>query len=149
MFKEFKEFIEQGNAMDMAIAFILGAAFTAIVSSLVDDLIMPIISLFTRGIDFSQYFITFDGTAYADLAGAQEAGAAVFAYGNFANALIQFVLVAFVLFLIVRGLNKMRKVEEEEVVVKECPFCKSEIALEATRCPHCTSQLAVSEEVNG
>ncbi len=145
MFKEFKEFIDKGNAMDMAIAFILGAAFTAIVSSMVEDLIMPIISLLTGGIDFSQYFLTFDGTSYWNLAEAQEAGAAVFAYGNFLNALVQFVLIAFVLFLIVKSLNSMRKEEVEEVTTKECNFCKSEIPLEATRCPHCTSELAGEE----
>lgn len=142
MFKEFKEFIARGNAMDMAVAFILGAAFTAIVSSLVDDLIMPIISLATRGIDFSQLFITLDGSQYATLAAAEEAGAAVFAYGNFINAIIQFLIIAFVVFMIVRSLNVMKKEEEEaEPTTKECNFCLSEIPLEATRCPFCTSEL--------
>lgn len=142
MFKEFKDFIERGNAMDMAVAFIMGAAFTAIVSSLVDDLIMPIISLVTRGIDFSQLFVTLDGSKYATLAGAQEAGAAVFAYGNFINAIIQFLIVAFVVFMIVRSLNSLKKEEEEAApTTKECNFCLSEVPLEATRCPYCTSEL--------
>lgn len=143
MIQEFKDFIEQGDAMEMAIAFILGAAFTAIVNSIVDDLIMPIISLLTRGVDFANHFISLDGSNYATLAAAQEAGAAVFAYGSFLNALIQFLLIAMALFLIVRSLNKMRKEEVEEVTTKECPFCLSEVALEASRCPHCTSELVV------
>lgn len=142
MFKEFKDFIERGNAMDMAVAFIMGAAFTAIVSSLVDDLIMPIISLATWGIDFSQLFVTLDGSKYATLADAQEAGAAVFAYGNFINAIIQFLIVAFVVFMIVRSLNSLKKEEEEAApTTKECNFCLSEVPLEATRCPYCTSEL--------
>lgn len=143
MFKEFKDFIERGNAMDMAVAFIMGAAFTAIVSSLVDDLIMPIISLVTNGIDFSQLFVTLDGSKYyATLADAQEAGAAVFAYGNFINAIIQFLIVAFVVFMIVRSLNSLKKEEEEAApTTKECNFCLSEVPLEATRCPYCTSEL--------
>ena len=128
--------------MDMAVAFIMGAAFTAIVSSLVDDLIMPIISLVTKGIDFSQLFVTLDGSKYATLADAQEAGAAVFAYGNFINAIIQFLIVAFVVFMIVRSLNSLKKEEEEAApTTKECNFCLSEVPLEATRCPYCTSEL--------
>lgn len=143
MFKEFRDFIQRGNAMDMAIAFILGAAFTSIVSSLVNDLIMPFISLLTQGVDFSQLFIPLDGASYESLAQAQEAGAAVFAYGNFINAIIQFVIIALVIFLLVRSLNRMRKEKVEEVTTKTCNFCCSEIPLEATRCPHCTSQLAI------
>lgn len=148
MFKEFRDFIERGNAMDMAIAFILGAAFTAIVTSLVNDLIMPFISVITSGVDFSQHFIALDGGSYPSLAAAQEAGVAVFAYGNFINALVQFLLVAFVLFLMVRTLNRQRKEEEAIVTTKDCPFCLSKIPLEAHRCPFCTSELPpVSEEV--
>lgn len=142
MFKEFKEFIQRGNAMQMAVAFILGAAFTAIVTSLVNDLIMPIISLATKGVDFSQLFVTLDGGSYASLAAATEAGAAVFAYGNFINAIIQFLIIAFVVFLIVRSLNRLQKPEEEaEPEEKTCPFCHTSIPIEATRCPHCTSEL--------
>ena len=142
MFKEFKEFIQRGNAMQMAVAFILGAAFTAIVTSLVNDLIMPVISLATKGVDFSQLFVTLDGGNYASLAAAKEAGAAVFAYGNFINAIIQFIIIAFVVFLLVRSLNRLQKPEEEAAPTeKNCPFCHTAIPLEATRCPHCTSQL--------
>ena len=143
MLKEFKDFIQRGNAMDMAIAFILGAAFTAIVSSLVNDLIMPFISLLTNGVDFSQLYIPLDGGVYDNLAQAQEAGAAVFAYGNFINAIIQFVIIAFVIFMLVRTLNRMRKEEVEEVTTKTCNFCLSEVPLEATRCPYCTSELPI------
>ncbi|NLY36894.1 MAG: large conductance mechanosensitive channel protein MscL [Tissierellia bacterium] len=143
MFKEFRDFIQRGNAMDMAIAFVLGAAFTAIVSSLVNDLIMPFISLLTNGVDFSQLFIPLDGGQYANLAQAQEAGAAVFAYGNFINAIIQFLIIAFVVFMLVRTLNRMRKEKEAVVTTKTCKYCLSEVPLEATRCPHCTSELTV------
>lgn len=142
MFKEFKEFIQRGNAMDLAVAFILGGAFTAIVTSLVNDLIMPVISLFTKGVDFSQLFVTLDGGNYPSLAAAQEAGAAVFSYGNFINAIIQFIIIAFVIFLLVRSLNRMKKPEVVEETEKTCPFCQTSIPIAATRCPHCTSELS-------
>ena len=142
MFKEFKEFIQRGNAMDLAVAFILGGAFTAIVTSLVNDLIMPVISLFTKGVDFSQLFVTLDGGNYPNLAAAQEAGAAVFSYGNFINAIIQFIIIAFVIFLLVRSLNRMKKPEVVEETEKICPFCQTSIPIAATRCPHCTSELS-------
>lgn len=141
MLKEFKEFIQKGNAMQLAIGFVMGAAFTAIVNSLVNDLIMPIISLLTGGIDFTNKFIPLDGGSYGTLAAAEEAGAAVFAYGKFINAIISFIVIAFILFLIVKAMNAMRKEEEAEVTTKECPHCLTEIPLAATRCPHCTSQL--------
>lgn len=141
MLKEFKEFIQKGNAIQMAIGFVMGAAFTAIVTSLVDDLIMPVLGLILGGVDFSNKFFSMDGTAYATLADAEAAGAAVFAYGKFINAIISFLIIAFILFLIVKALNGMRKEEEAEVTTKVCPFCQSEVPLAATRCPHCTSQL--------
>lgn len=143
MLKEFKEFINKGNAMELAIGFVMGAAFTAIVNSLVNDLLMPLIGLLTGGMDFSNQFIALDGGNYANLAAAEEAGAALFAYGKFINAIISFLIIAFVLFLIVKGLNRMRREEEvpEEVTSKTCPYCQSEIPLAATRCPHCTSEL--------
>lgn len=144
MIKEFKEFIQRGNAMHMAVAFILGAAFTAIVKSLVDDIIMPILGVFTNGLSFENMFITLDGNNYSTLAEAKEAGGAVIAYGNFINAIISFVLVSFVIFMLVRQFNKINKKEEvvEEITTKTCEFCKSEIALNATRCPYCTTQLS-------
>lgn len=145
MLKEFKEFIQKGNAIQLAIGFVMGAAFTAIVTSLVNDLIMPILGLVLSGVDFSNKFIAMDGGDYATLVEAQEAGAATLAYGNFINAIISFVIIAFILFLIVKGLNSMRKAEEaeEEVTTKECPHCLSQVPLAATRCPQCTSQLEV------
>lgn len=142
MLKEFKEFIQKGNAMQLAIGFVMGAAFTAIVNSLVNDLIMPIIGLLTGGIDFANMFIPLDGGSYPTIAAATEAGAAVFAYGRFINAIISFIVIAFILFLIVKALNTMRKEEEAApVTTKECPHCHTEIPLAATRCPNCTSQL--------
>ncbi|MDI9471383.1 MAG: large conductance mechanosensitive channel protein MscL [Tissierellia bacterium] len=149
MLKEFKEFIARGNAMELAVGVIIGAAFGAIVGSLVNDIITPILSLFIGGLDFSNLFFTLDGSSFATLAEAREAGVAVIAYGSFVNAVISFVVIAFVIFLLVKGLNKLQKEEEtgeEEVTTKTCPFCASEISLAATRCPHCTSQLPVSEE---
>lgn len=145
---EFKKFIMRGNVIDLAVGVIVGGAFQAIVKSLVDDIVMPVISLITKGLDFSSKFIALDGGSYATLAEAQEAGAAVLTYGNFISAIINFLIMAFVVFCLVKAINtvadRAKKKEEEapaEPTTKECPFCKSEIAVEATRCPHCTSQL--------
>lgn len=128
--KEFKEFINQGNVMDMAVGIIIGGAFTAIVTSLVNDVIMPLIS----GI--------FGGMAFADWA--IKIGDSKIGIGAFVAAIINFLLIALVLFSIIKAINKMKKEEpaaEEEPTTKECPYCKSEIPVEATRCPHCTSEL--------
>ena len=147
---EFKKFIMRGNVIDLAVGVIVGGAFQAIVKSLVDDIVMPVISLITKGMDFSAKFIALDGGAYATLEEAQAAGAAVMTYGNFIGAVINFLIMAFVVFCLVKAINtiaeKGKKKEEAEEApaaptTKECPFCKSEIAIEATRCPHCTSQL--------
>ncbi len=147
---EFKKFIMRGNVIDLAVGVIVGGAFQAIVKSLVDDLVMPVISLLTKGLDFSKLFVALDGNEYATLEAAQEAGAAVITYGNFISAVINFLIMAFVVFCLIKAINtvadKAKKKEEEDVApaeptTKECPFCKSEIAIEATRCPHCTSQL--------
>ena len=145
---EFKKFIMRGNVIDLAVGVIVGGAFQAIVKSLVDDLVMPVISLATKGLDFSKLFVALDGQEYATLEAAQEAGAAALTYGNFISAVINFLIMAFVVFCIVKAINgvadKAKKKEEEAPAApttKECPFCKSEIAIEATRCPHCTSQL--------
>ena len=141
MVKEFKEFIMRGNVMDMAVGVIVGGAFGAIVNSLVNDVIMPVISLATGKVDFSNLFVSLDGTKYATLAEAQEAGGSVFAYGNFIQAVIEFLIIALCIFLMVKGVNKLRKPEPEAApTTKVCPFCKSEIDIEATRCPHCTSE---------
>lgn len=145
---EFKKFIMRGNVIDLAVGVIVGGAFQAIVKSLVDDLVMPVISLATKGLDFSKLFVALDGQEYATLEAAQEAGAAALTYGNFISAVINFLIMAFVVFCIVKAINgvadKAKKKEEEAPAApttKECPFCKSEIAIEATRCPHCTSEL--------
>lgn len=147
-FSEFKTFIMRGNVIDLAVGVIIGAAFQAIIKSLVDDLVMPVISLATKGVDFANMFVSLDGNEYETLAAAQEAGAAVFAYGNFINAVLNFLIMAFVIFVLVRTINKLREkaVEKEEVAeaaptTKKCPFCKSEIDIEATKCPNCTSDV--------
>ncbi len=146
MFKEFKEFIQRGNVMDLAVAVIIGGAFGKIVTSLVEDIIMPLISLIMGGVDFTNLFISLDGSNYATLAEAKEAGAATFNYGAFIQNIIDFLVIAFVIFLMVRSINNMKKEEEveEAPTAKDCPFCKTEIPIEATRCPHCTSQLTES-----
>ena len=135
--KEFKEFISRGNVMDMAVGIIIGGAFTAIVTALVDNIIMPIISRIFGGISFEQWNIVMGSGEEAPVLG----------LGTFVAAVINFLLIALVIFLIIRAINRMaeaRKKEEEkaeEATTKECPFCKSEIPIEATRCPHCTSEL--------
>ena len=142
MVKEFKEFIMRGNVMDMAVGVIVGGAFGAIVNSLVNDVIMPVISLATGKVDFSNLFVSLDGTKYATLAEAQEAGGSVFAYGSFIQAVIEFLIIALCIFLVVKGVNKLRKPEPEAApTTKVCPFCKNEVPLEATRCGFCTSEL--------
>ncbi len=143
---EFREFIMRGNVMDLAVGVIIGGAFQAIINSLVNDIIMPIISLLTGGIDFNNWFISLDGSKYATLEAAQEAGAATLNYGTFITAIINFLLMALVIFCIVKSLNKLsdrlKKEEEEEApTTKICPKCKSEINIEATKCPCCTSDL--------
>jgi len=142
MVKEFKEFILRGNVVDLAIAVIIGAAFTAIVNSLVKDIFMPIIGYLLGGVDFTSMFIVLGGGTYASLAAAQAAGAATINYGVFINAIITFLLVALILFFVVKGINKLKK---EPVPAppntKECPHCLTTIPDKATRCPACTSQL--------
>jgi large conductance mechanosensitive channel len=142
MLKEFKEFAIKGNAIDLAVGIIIGAAFTAIVNSLVKDVIMPPIGALIGGVDFTNMFWVIKGGSYATLADANAAGAATLNYGLFINAVINFLLVALVVFFIVKAINHLRGPVEVEVTTKECPYCKSEIALAATRCPECTSQLA-------
>lgn len=146
--KEFKEFIMRGNVMDLAVGVIIGAAFQAIVNSLVNDIIMPVITLATKGVDFTNWFVALDGGDYKTLAAAQEAGASVLSYGNFISAILNFLIMAIVIFCIVKAINKVaekakkpEEVVEEAPTTKECPYCKSEIAIAATRCPHCTSEI--------
>ncbi len=147
MFKEFKEFAMKGNVVDMAVGIIIGAAFGAIVKSLVSDVIMPPIGLLMGNVDFSNlFFVLKEGAAgpYASLADAQKAGAVTINYGLFLNTVISFVIVAFSVFLLVRGINRLRREEEApkaEPVTKDCPFCLSVIPIKAVRCAHCTSEL--------
>lgn len=132
--EEFKEFINQGNVMDLAVAVVMGAAFTAIVNSVVSDLITPLISSLLGGIDFADMKLVIP----------LGAGESAIAYGNFLNAVIQFLIIAFVIFLMVKGLNKLKKAsgrEKEAVPQAACPFCKEKIKEGATRCPHCTAEL--------
>ncbi len=143
---EFKEFISRGNVMDMAIGVIVGGAFKGIIDSLVNDIIMPVISVVVGGLDFSNWFIALDGGSYATLEAAKTAGAATLNYGSFLTVIINFLLMAFVIFSMVKTMNTLaaryKKAEEKPAPkTKKCPFCKTDIALDATRCPHCTSNL--------
>ena len=141
MLKEFKKFALRGNMIDLAVGMIVGSAFTSIVKSMVDDIFMPFISLFTGKVDFTNWFIALDGETYATLEAAQEAGASTLNYGMFISNIINFVIMAFVVFLFVKAVSKLHKEEPAAVTTKKCPFCKTEIDLEATKCPHCTSEL--------
>ncbi len=144
MLQEFKEFIQRGNVIDLAVGVIIGAAFGKIVSSFVNDIIMPPIGLLLGGVDFSSLFLNISGTEYDTLAAAQEAGAATINYGLFVNNLIDFLIVSFVIFLAVRAFNRMQRQEEEAPSApdtKDCPFCRMTIAITASKCPHCTSEL--------
>ena len=144
MLKEFKDFAMRGNVLDMAIGIVIGAAFGTIVTSFVDDLLMPPIGMLLGGVDFTNLFISLDGQQYASLAEAQLAGAATINYGLFLSTVIDFLIIAFVIFLLVRQINRMRAEPEEvpaEPTSKDCPYCATEIPLQATRCPHCTSEI--------
>ena len=127
MFKEFKEFIARGNVLDMAVGLIMGSAFTAIVNSLVDDLLMPIIAGLTAGVNYEDLVVSIGG--------------ATLKIGNLINAIISFIIIAFVLFLIVKAINNFHKEEAAEETEKTCPYCESKIDIDATRCPECTSKL--------
>lgn len=145
MLKEFKEFAMRGNVMDMAIGIIIGAAFGKIVSSIVSDVIMPPIGLLLGKVDFSKLYINLSGQHYDTLKQAQEAGAATINYGIFLNTLIDFLIVAFVIFLLVKQINRLKREPAPiPVSTKECPYCLSAIPLKATRCGFCTSNLKVS-----
>lgn len=146
--EEFKKFIMRGNVLDLAVGVIIGGAFQKIINSLVNDIIMPIITLITGGINFTDWFIALNGEKYATLAEAQEAGAATLNYGTFITEVLNFLIMAFVIFMLVKTMNKISeaanpKVEEVPAAptTKKCPHCCSEIAIEATRCPNCTSEL--------
>jgi len=145
MLKEFRDFAMRGNVMDLAVAVIIGGAFGKIIASLVNDILMPLIGLFLGGLSFSELFVALDGGTYESLEAAKAAGAATLTYGVFIQAVIDFILVAFVIFLLVRTMNNMKKKEPApaptEPTTKECLHCFSTISIKATRCPNCTSQL--------
>jgi len=148
MLKEFKEFAMRGNVVDMAVGIIIGAAFGTIVKSLVDDVIMPPIGLILGNVDFSNLFVVLKSGAtagpYASLAEAAKAGAVTLSYGKFINTIISFVIVAFSVFMLIKGMNQMQRKKEEtpaEPTSKDCPFCLTSVSIKATRCPACTSQL--------
>ncbi len=147
---EFKDFALKGNMLDLAIGVIIGGAFNGLVTSLVNNIVMPVLTLFTGKIDFSNLFIALNGEHYATLAAAQEAGAATLAYGLFITELINFLIMAFVVFIVIRELNALYRKPEAPAPAadpheKVCPFCKTKIDLDATRCPHCTSELPALE----
>ena len=146
-FQEFKKFALRGNLIDMAVGVIIGGAFNGLVQSLINDIVMPLLSLVAGNLDFSNWFITLDGSHYATLAEAQAAGVATLNYGTFLSGVLNFIIMAFVVFLIVKVMNRLFHGKEEPAAPTEktCPFCKSKIPLEATRCPHCTSMLEIEE----
>lgn len=147
MFKEFKDFVMRGNVVDLAVAVIIGGAFGKIISSVVNDILMPLIGLVLGGISFTDRFWVLDGNTYESLAQAREMGGAVLAWGNFLQSVIDFLIIALVIFLIVRAINRMtaKPKPAEAPTTKDCPFCFTTIAIKATRCPNCTSQLSQPE----
>ncbi len=142
MFKEFKEFALKGSLVDLAVGFILGGAFSKLVSSVVADIMMPPIGMLLGKLDFSNLFLSLSGEAYPSLAAAKAAGAATLNYGLFVNQVIDFTIVAFVLFIVIKQVNRLKRQPAPAApTTKECPFCLSSIAIKATRCPHCTSEI--------
>jgi len=144
MLKEFKEFAMRGNVLDMAIGIIIGAAFGKIVTSLVNDVVMPPIGLLLGKVDFTNLYLNMSGESFVSLADAEAAGAPLIKYGVFLNTLLDFIIVAFVIFLVVRQVNKLKRKEEApppEPTTKNCPYCVTAIPIKATRCPSCTSEL--------
>lgn len=150
LIKEFKEFISRGNVLDMAVGVIIGAAFKAIIDSLVNDVIMPCLTLLTGKMDFTNLFLALDGNTYTTVAAAKEAGVATLNYGNFISVIINFLLMSVVIFALVKTMNTLANIRKKPEApaaptTKKCPYCQSEIAIVATRCPHCTSQLDTEE----
>ena len=143
LMEDFKTFAVRGNVMDMAVGVIIGGAFGKIVTSAVNDIIMPPIGMALGKMDFKDLFISLNGKEYASLELAKKAGAPVLAYGSFINSIIDFVILAFIVFMMIRQINKLKAEEPPAAEPRLCPFCKSEIPEDATRCPHCTSELPV------
>ncbi len=144
MLKEFREFIARGNVIDMAVGIIIGAAFGKIVGSLVDDIVMPPIGRLIGGIDFSNLFVSLSDQTYPSLKAAKDIGAPTLNYGLFLNNLINFLIISFVIFMLVRTVNRLKREQPEPVAAPtahDCPYCLSSIPLKATRCAHCTSEI--------
>ncbi len=146
MWKEFRDFAMRGNVVDLAVGIIIGAAFGKIVTSLVNDILMPPLGLILGKVDFSDLFINLGGTHYDSLTAAKAAGAATINYGAFINNIIDFLIVAFAVFLLIKQINRLmpKPAEPAPPATKECPYCKLAVAASATRCPHCTSHLSDS-----
>jgi len=142
MLKEFREFVSRGSVIDLAVGVIIGGAFGKIVTSLVNDIIMPPIGRLLNGVNFTDLFLTLNGQQYPSLAAAKAAGAPTLNYGNFINTLIEFLIVAAVIFLLVKGINRLKRpAPAAPPTTKECPFCYTAIPIKAVRCPNCTSEL--------
>ncbi len=141
MLKEFRDFIMRGNVLDLAVAVIIGAAFGAVVSSLVKDILLPPLGLLLGKVNFSDLFFSLNGQAYASLKAAADAGAPTLNYGVFLQEVINFLFIAFAVFLIVRTANRMRPPAPAAPATKDCPYCYTSIPIKATRCPNCTSEL--------
>ena len=148
MLKDFKEFVMRGNVLDLAVAVIIGAAFGAIITSMVNDIVMPPIGLLLGHVDFKDLFISLNGQSYPTLAAAKAAAAPVIAYGQFLNTVINFLIIAFIIFIVVRQASRLQRKPAPAPAApttKDCPFCCTPIPIPAQRCPHCTSQLARAE----
>lgn len=148
MLKDFREFVMRGNVLDLGVAVIIGAAFGAIVTSMVNDVVMPPIGLLLGHVDFKDLFISLNGKSYATLAAAKTAAAPVLAYGQFLNTVINFLIIAFVIFIVVKQASKLQRKPAAPAVApttKDCAFCCTPIPIAAKRCPHCTSQLGSPE----
>ena len=139
--EDFKKFAMRGNVIDLAVGVIIGGAFGKIVTSVVNDIVMPPVGMLLGNVDFSNLFISLNGKEYATLEAAKKAGAPVLAYGSFLNTVIDFLILAFIIFMMIRQINKLTPAPAPKPEPRLCPYCKSEIADDATRCPHCTSHL--------
>ncbi|HET7215914.1 MAG TPA: large-conductance mechanosensitive channel protein MscL [Terriglobia bacterium] len=147
MFKEFKAFVMRGNVLDMAVGIIIGVAFGKVVTSLVNDILMPPIGKLLGNIDFSNFFVTLSGQHYLTLADAKKAGAVTIAYGTFLNTVIEFLIVAFAVFVLIRSVNRLMPKPAPAPAppaTRDCSYCRMSIPVAATRCPHCTSQLSAA-----
>lgn len=141
MYREFKDFIMRGNVVDLAVAVVIGVAFGKIVTSFVEDILMPPIGLLLGGVDFSNLFVNLSGKDYPSIAAAKAAGAATWNYGIFLNSVFNFLIIAFAIFLIIKQINRLQKPAPAGPTSKDCPYCLSAVPLKATKCAHCTSEL--------